>query len=192
MNNNLNYIGTDWRSMRDNFTVDQLVNLNLRVTKNVKVYSDPSGGVLWDNWTIYANTIAGTCDTWVDGKEFAQYGYVNKDVDGVYLGMKPTAATGNKPYYLKLEGKFIDWEYLKTQIDDNQRAQMSAFQNFVEDLDTKIQDTKTAVSDTLTTAAYWGIGILTTWFVWENVLKPMIYLRTAKSTARDLIKEFKR
>ena len=105
--------------------------------------------------------------------------------------MKPTAATGNKPYYLKLEGKFIDWEYLKTQIDDNQRAQMSAFQNFVEDLDTKIQDTKTAVSDTLTTAAYWGIGILTTWFVWENVLKPMIYLRTAKSTARDLIKEFK-
>lgn len=189
--NRLHYIGTDWRTMRDNFTVDQLVNLNLRVTKDIKVYSIPSGGVVWEGWTIYAHTNAGVCDTWIDGKEFAQYGYVDKNVDGIYLGMKGTAATQNKTYYIKLEKNLIDWNYIKSQIDDNQRSTMNSFEQFVESLDTQLNATKDAVTDTVTTAVYWTIGLVGTYLLYTEVLKPYIFYKTARSTASDLIKELK-
>jgi len=180
----------DWRQIKKDFAVDQLIGLYIKVNKDVDVTFNPIIGTDEPAGKIKAGQVAGRVYSWVDDSP----PYLNSpglDVDGLYIMFERQVYSQNRPYYMKVSKGLIDWNHLKNQLDEQRKSNMNYYEGMLDQIDTYLTETQQAISDSLTTAAYWGIGILTTWFVWENVLKPMIYLRTAKSTARDLIKEFK-
>jgi hypothetical protein len=132
----------NWAKIKDDFAVDQLIGLYVKVNKDTPVYAYIDGygnGVLWVGWAVKAGEIAGRLDSWVDGSAFVKYG-ASDYIDGLYFMMEGTQYTNNKPYYIKFEPGLLDWGYTRSQLDAIRKSKMKFYEKWFDELENKLRD----------------------------------------------------
>lgn len=184
----------NWRDIKNNFRVDQLLGLNVKLLRKTKVYYSPiNEPTIWAGWELQAGQITGKLFSWVNDTP-ANQNYPPLDVDGLWL-MFYLNDNWNDPnekaYYIKIESKLIDWNYTKDQLDAQRRSNMNWYENLLEDFDTAISDYKNEVSDYVTNALWVGGSIVAVMFYWNFIGKYQVQAKVYKGVVKDVIKEVK-
>ena len=187
----------NWREIKDNFKVDQLLGLNLKLLKDVDLYYQPLNPdpIKWDGWKLRAGQVTGKLYSWVSNVP-ANQNYPPLDIDGVWLmffldDIWDFTNPDQKVYYIKITPKMFDWEYTKTLLDAQRRSNMNWYENILEDFDTALNDYYNNLKDTVNDALWVG-GILAAGILyWGTIGKYQVQARFIKSNIKDLIKEVK-
>lgn len=181
----------NWRDIRNNFRVDELVGLNVRLLKDVQPFYSPIGnGTKWDGWVIRAGQLTSKLYSWVDSTP-ANQNYPALDVDGLWLMFFLYDDDNQQAYYIKLEPKMIDWDDLKQRLDTQRRANMNFYENMFEDLDTAIADQTNEIKDYVTSALWVGGGIVVLMLYLNYIGRYQIQSKILQGSLRPLIKELK-
>lgn len=180
----------DWTEVRNEFRVDQLIDLYVKINKNAQVYSGVDGygkGIVWQGWVMQAGSVAGQMFSWIDGTGLSQYG-VTDYIDGIYLMFDGNSYTNNKPYFIKIEPGLIDWQYIENQLDAIRKSKMAWYQLWFEKLEQKLADLYNkakkaadtqveAIKSGLTKVLIiGGVGFLA-WTAWNSYFKYDLLLR---------------
>lgn len=177
----------DWKDIRKNFRVDQLIGLYIRSAKKCQVYQNPIGGVKWQGWEIQAGQIMGKVYTWVDSSPIYA-GTAELDVDGLFICFEGTSATNGKKYYVRVEKGLIDWPHLENQLTLQRKQNLGWYDNFAFDMEQSYCEVQKKVEY----YAYWGLGILGALFIWDNYLKYEFLAYRAKKIFKGSNIEIKR
>lgn len=166
----------DWKKVRNNFRVDQLIGLYIRASKEVQVYSNPEGAVQWPGWKIRPGQIMGRVWTWIDSTPIYN-GLPERDVDGLYIGFEGGAETNYKKYYVKVEKGLIDWTYLEQQLTQQQKNNMNWYNGLTADFENSFCEVQSQVIK----YGKIGLGVIVAYLVWDNYLKYEFLAYRAKS-----------
>jgi len=181
----------NWRDLRNNFKVDQLKGLNVRFLKDVQPYYSPlRNGAKWAGWTIRKGQLSSKLYSWVDSTP-ANQNYPALDVDGLWLMFYLNDDYNQRPYYVKLESKMIDWDDLKSRLDAQRRLNMNFYENMFEDFDTAISDYSNEVKDYVTNALYVGGAFVLLMLYWNTVGKYQTQAQIFKGVLKTTVKELR-
>lgn len=165
------------------FRIDALLNLYLLLIKDAKCYATPSVKTpVW--FTKKSGEIAGKLFSWIENEQgvFMMF-KINDNFDARGL---------NTSYYILLEPKLLQWDYVKRQLDDNRRSQMSWYDKWFEDLETSITAYKDKVIDSAKSGLMWGGAIVGGVVVWTVFLKPMLQAKLYGRLIKTAVKEYRK
>lgn len=183
----------NWREIREKFSVDQLLGLNLKLRKDATVYYSPINPVAeWDGWKLRAGQMTGKLFSWVSNIP-ANQNYPPLDVDGVFLMfyLQDDWSGNQHAYFLKLEPKMFDWEYTKSTIDDQRKANMNWYETLLDDFDTEATEYAQDVYDYVENALWVGGSLAAIILYWNLVGKYQVQARVYKGVVKDVIREVK-
>ncbi len=157
--------------------VSDLIDTYLKCTKPAKVYTGAdvrlkkSKRKVW--WTYQAGDIIGKLYAWVlnEQDEIFLMFYVNNDLN-------------QKPYYIKLEKKMIDWNFTYKQLEAKRLSNLSWFDKWVEDIEA-------AAEDSFKKSLGIGAAILGAYLLFEYI-KYEISIRRVERVIKTAAGEFKK
>jgi hypothetical protein len=181
---NLIFKGKDQYGFERNFNLYDIVDLFVKVKKDVTVYSWPVKSQKYIWWKYKAGDFIGKIDIFLSEWDMPLDGGMSYDVFkrnrlNLYDNTMPKGlwfvfkTTNGQSYYVQFEAGLIDWDEIQKQLTSARRREMGFFERYFDQLEeavvNKLKATAQAAKEGLAIGAGIGLVILAIYGIFKKV-----------------------
>jgi hypothetical protein len=174
------------------YKLSTLNGLYMKVSKDVQVYEFPTASRKWNGWIMKKGSNAGKLNMWIAQHMFDPA--PSPPIDGIWFEFFVNDIrdfTNGKRYFIKFDPNMIDWEFTKTQLTAEKRANMTFYEGIFNDLEKDYTEWKDNVVDNVKNGIFTGLAVAAGMFLTVFVIIPEIKFRRQKAMFVDVAKALK-